>query len=79
MIVNIKYFAALREITGKSDQAYETKATIVSELFAELNSEYQFPIEKDLLKVAINERYETFESPITDGDTIVFIPPVAGG
>jgi molybdopterin converting factor subunit 1 len=31
------------------------------------------------LTVAVNRRYATFDTPLEDGDEVVFIPPIAGG
>ena len=33
----------------------------------------------NLLRVSVNERYGEMHTPLTTGDRIVFIPPVAGG
>ena len=79
MKIKVKYFAALREIAGKSEEVINTKSHLVSDLFYELSNKYKFTMDIDLLKVAVNEEYSTFDYELTDLDTIVFIPPVAGG
>jgi molybdopterin converting factor small subunit len=33
----------------------------------------------DSLKVAVNERFSDWQHALADGDTVVFVPPVAGG
>ena len=79
--INVKYFAALREIAGISEEIIETNSSSASELYDELDQKYSFSknIDKSILKLAINETYEDFNSSLVTGDTIVFIPPVAGG
>lgn len=79
MKVEVKYFAALRECTGKSSEVLELNNGRVEDIFNDLNKQYSFPVDKHHLKVAVNEEYQSFESVVKDGDTLVFIPPVAGG
>jgi len=79
MRLNVKYFAALREIAGIDSEVLETSAINASELYKELQSKYSFTLNESNLKVAINEEYEDFNVPFKDGDVVVFIPPVAGG
>lgn len=77
--IKIKYFAALREMTGIDEESVETKAATPKELLLALKEKYPITLDYDLLKVAINEEYSSFESELSNGDTVVFIPPVAGG
>ena len=79
MQINVLYFASLRDSAKISSELVQTKAKTVDELFEFLNDKYSFEIDKDLLKVAVNEEYKSFNTPLTNNDTIVFIPPVAGG
>ncbi len=79
MKIKIKYFAAMRESTGKSSEVIETTATSLSAVYDELNDRYHFPLNRDDLKVAVNEKYVDFEEAVSPDDTVVFIPPVAGG
>ena len=79
MKVQLKYFASMRESCGKTEEVLETEAQTIDEIFKEVKEKYSLPIEKDILKVALNESYVPFESSFKEMDTIVFIPPVAGG
>lgn len=76
--VRIEYFAILREHVGKSSESLQTNAGTVAELFAELDERYSFP-NMGQLKVAVNEEFGEWNTPLADGDAVVFIPPVAGG
>jgi len=79
MKLKIKYFAAMREKAGVSEEILETNCKDALELLNELDKKYNFNLERDHLKVAINEEYSSFDSSLKENDTLVFIPPVAGG
>ncbi len=76
--VRVAYFAILREHTGRGSEDVETRAGTAAELFAELDRRYGFP-RLPSLKVAINDEFRDWNCRIADGDSVVFIPPVAGG
>ena len=75
---NIEYFAILREQAGVSTETLSSKASTATELFAELRDKYGFGSE-DNFKVAVNDEFASWDFILSDGDRIVFIPPVAGG
>jgi molybdopterin synthase sulfur carrier subunit len=77
-IVTIEYFAVLREHAGLAAEEVATEAATAGELFAELSDRYAFP-ELSSVKVALNDQFADWGAALTDGDTVVFIPPVAGG
>ena len=79
MKINIKYFASLREQANKSEEIINTVYTKPTDIYAELKSKYNFSLNVDELKVAVNDCYEDFDYELKEMDTIVFIPPVAGG
>ena len=79
MKINIKYFASLRDDSGMSDESLQTSSLTIDELYNELNQKYHFSIDRHHLRVAQNEEYVPFETKLNNNDTIVFIPPVAGG
>lgn len=76
--VTVEYFAVLREHAGKATEQISTVATCPQQLFEELASRYAFP-PLQTVKVAINEEFGDMQSALNDGDSVVFIPPVAGG
>ena len=76
--ITIEYFAVLREHAGKEQETLATAAASAADLYAELSRQYAFP-ELASLKVAINDEFSDWHSGLEDGDTVVFIPPVAGG
>ena len=77
--VNVKYFASLREVVGKSSEIVEGDLKNIEQLYDLLHSRYKFPVGRKYLKAALNCQYTNFDTPLTEGDTVVLIPPVAGG
>lgn len=77
--VNLQYYAQLREQAGMSGERVDTRAASLRELYDELRSRHAFSLAADALKVAVNAQFSAWDRPLHDGDTVVFIPPVAGG
>ena len=50
-----------------------------AELYAELRQRHPFQLAPAQLKVALNSEFSDWQTPLKHGDTVVFIPPVAGG
>ena len=76
--ITVEYFAVLRECAGQASEQFSTEAGTADQLYAELSARYDFP-ELNSVKVAVNEEFSAWEAALNDGDTVVFIPPVAGG
>jgi len=79
MKIKVLYFASLQESANKPNEDMQTDCKTAKELYIELKDKYNFELEVDDLKVAINETYSDFDSELKDGDIIAFIPPIAGG
>lgn len=77
--VRIEYFAILREQAGRREETVQTNAPTVAELYDELRVRHGFEAGRDALKVAVNDEFGDWETALDDDDTVVFIPPVAGG
>jgi molybdopterin-guanine dinucleotide biosynthesis protein A len=77
--LEVRYFALLREQAGASRETLTTGARNPRELYAELRSRHGFTLPTEMLKVAVNGEFGDWEQPLMAGDSIVFIPPVAGG
>jgi molybdopterin converting factor subunit 1 len=77
--LRVQYYAILREQAGRSEETLDTVAATPAELYAELRSRHPFRLEPGQLKVALNAEFREWHSPLRHGDTVVFIPPVAGG
>jgi len=77
--LNVRYFAMLREQAGRSAEELETQATTPRELYDELRRRRGLTLAPEFLRVAVNDEFGDWRSPLSDGDTVVFLPPVAGG
>ncbi len=77
--LHIHYYALFREQAGRSEESLDTAASTPAELYRELQARYPFHLAREQLKVAINTEFADWHAPLANGDTVVFIPPVAGG
>jgi molybdopterin-guanine dinucleotide biosynthesis protein A len=77
--IRVQYFALLREQAGRSDESLVTSAHTPRELYDELKKRYPFSLAPEMLRVAVNTEFGDWAQPLSDGDAVVFIPPVAGG
>jgi molybdenum cofactor guanylyltransferase len=77
--IKVQYYALLREQAGRSDEALETGARTPRELYEELKARHPFSLAPEMLRVAVNAEFGEWTQPLADGDSVVFIPPVAGG
>lgn len=69
----------MRETVGLSEEVLETNSTTAEEVLLEMMKKYRFDVKRANLKVAVNEEYVPFSTLLKENDTLVFIPPVAGG
>jgi molybdopterin-guanine dinucleotide biosynthesis protein A len=77
--IRVQYFAVLREQAGRREESMETRAHTAADLYAELQNRYGFRLPATQLKVALNNEFSDWQTPLKSGDAVVFIPPVAGG
>ena len=77
--IQLQFFAALREQAGCATLALDTAARTPAELYRQLQDSHGLQLPPMLLRVAVNARYATMDTPLNAGDSVVFIPPVAGG
>lgn len=77
--IRVQYYALLREQAGRTDETLDTTAATPAELYAELRRRHSFQLMPAQLKVALNSEFSDWNAPLEHGDTVVFMPPVAGG
>ncbi|WP_430389935.1 MoaD/ThiS family protein [Dyella sp. 20L07] len=78
-VVNLQYYAQLREQAGHSTEQISTNASTLRALYEELRARHGFSLSADALRVAVNAEFSVWDRALHEGDTVVFIPPVAGG
>lgn len=77
--LHLQYFALLREQRGLTAETVETAAATPAELYDELRARHGFTLPGDRVRAAVNGAFVAADAPLKAGDTVVFIPPVAGG
>ena len=81
----VKYFSWIKEHIGKSEEQIDLPSHItnVNQLINYLNEidkKYYIIFEKkELIKIAVNKTYSSFDDKISNSDEIAFFPPVTGG
>lgn len=90
----MRFFAALREIAGKKEQALEFPKGIdvtiekvlkrLTELYGRDFAEYVYDVQtgevRSYLQLLVNEKSAmTLKAKLKDGDVLAIIPPVGGG
>ena len=81
----VKYFSWIKEHIGKSEEQIDlpNDITNVNQLINYLNEideKYNIIFEKkELIKIAVNKTYSSFDTNISNNDEIAFFPPVTGG
>ncbi len=77
--IQVQYYALLRESRGTSQEIISTSAATAGALYEELKVKHGFQLPIALVRVAINNEFRPWETPLKPGDQVVLIPPVAGG
>jgi molybdopterin synthase sulfur carrier subunit len=77
--VRLRYFASIRERLGRTTEEIEladgmTVAGVWRTLVAECPA-----LEQQRYRPAVNQEYTSDDQVLSDGDELVFIPPVSGG
>ena len=79
MKVTVKYFAILKDERGIDQEVVEGEFSSAKDLYNYLKESTDLSLCLSKLKVAVNDEFSTWDKELNDGDTVVFIPPVAGG
>lgn len=77
--IKIQYFAVFREQSGLGEESIQTSSVTVGDLYTELGLKHHFSLPASIVRASINLEFRPLGFELQDGDTVVFIPPVAGG
>ena len=77
--IDVRYFALLRDERGLAEESLESAAATPLALYHELRVRHGFSLPSERLLVAIDDAFAAWDQKLVDGDTVVFLPPVAGG
>jgi sulfur-carrier protein len=82
-MIDVVYFAWVRERIGLPREKVETGAATVSELVAELKAReprYEAAFaDLSSLRVALDQELTSFDSPLAGVREVAFFPPMTGG
>jgi molybdopterin synthase sulfur carrier subunit len=81
-MINILFFAQVRELVGTDRLTLDTDATTVEQLRQQLaaqDSRWALALEEGKLLIAVNQTLVSPDHPIVAGDEVAFFPPVTGG
>ncbi len=77
--ITVRYFAMFRENAGVEEEKLTLDVATAADVFAETRSRHGSHEPAGHCKVAINDEMADWSSPVSDGDTVLLFPPVAGG
>ena len=82
-MIDILYFAWLRERIGIPKESWETEAATVNDLVVELRArEERYALSFDdvsSLRVALYQEMSSFDAPLDGVCEVAFFPPMTGG
>ena len=83
MTITVRLFAAIREALGRGHlELTMAHGATPEDAWAELirlDARGDLAARRHNLAAAVNRKYAKFDTPLADGDEVVFIPPVSGG
>jgi molybdopterin converting factor subunit 1 len=77
--LTIRYFALLREQRGTTEERIATAAATPAALYEELRARHGFTLTAERVRAAVDGEFVKHDAALREGQTVVFIPPVAGG
>lgn len=81
MNIRMRYFASLREVVGSNEEILsvpeETSAAAVRALLLARYPRLEHALARAVC--AVNRQYVSPETVLSEGDEVVFVPPVGGG
>ena len=82
-MIDVLYFAWLRERIGTNRERVESTAATVADLVAELEARSEGHAlafaDKTSLRVAVDQQLTGFDAPLAGAREVAFFPPMTGG
>lgn len=80
-MVRVRFFASYAELVGRTEVELAvplpaTVGDVVRRVREEVPGAGRLP---ERLLAAVNLRHVPFDAPVTEGDEVAFLPPLAGG
>ena len=77
--ITVRYFAMFREHAGVGEETLSVDVDTAADVFHATQDRHRSSEPSGHCKVAINDVMADWDSPGSDGDTVLLFPPVAGG
>jgi len=77
--LTVEYFAKLSQEAEISSEEVTTTAATLTGLWEEVRLRHHFTLDLPHIKPALNNEFAGWETPLSSGDQIAFMPPFAGG
>jgi molybdopterin synthase sulfur carrier subunit len=83
-MIQLRYFASLRETLGTGDEQVELPENVsdlpaLTQWLAQRGECWENALADQRLHVAVNQQIVSADTSIADGDEIAWFPPVTGG
>ncbi|MGB5245894.1 MAG: molybdopterin converting factor subunit 1 [Woeseia sp.] len=77
--LTVRYFAMFREHAGRDAETVQLDVATTADVFHALAERHGATEPLGHCKVAVNDEMVNWDTPVSDGDTVLLFPPVAGG
>lgn len=77
--ITVRYFAGFREHAGIDKETISVEASTAADVYKKLQHRHGSAEPLGHCKVAINDQMADWDATVSDGDTVLLFPPVAGG
>jgi len=77
--ITVRYFALFREQAGTGEEVLDLDVGTAADVFLQTRHRHGSSEPTGHCKVAINDELAEWSSRVSDGDTVLLFPPVAGG
>jgi molybdopterin-guanine dinucleotide biosynthesis protein A len=77
--VVVEFCGPLREEAGTRSEEIQTTAATAAGLWEELRMTKNFSLGIEAVRVAINDEFQPWTTPLRDRDRLALFPPFAGG
>ena len=77
--IRVIYFAKLRDLIGLDEEIFSMeKGDNPTDVLASINKKHKIDVGANF-KIAVNDEFSQWNVKLSNGDRLVFIPPVTGG
>ena len=77
--IRVIYFAKLRDLIGLDEEIFSMeKGDDPTDVLASINKKHKIDVGANF-KIAVNDEFSQWNVKLSNGDRLVFIPPVTGG